>query len=107
MDNKVEGTGGRMPPPSQSGSKAVYIRGSQGQRTEYFAFENVKALLNTSVADAKSSLECQLGNNPQQAMVDAQLAIDFINQGSSLSGQKSRLAMLATIVNKARKALRN
>ena len=108
MDNKVEGTEGRMPTPSQSSGKAVYIRGSQGQRAEYFAFENVKALLNTSVADAKSSLECQLGINPQQAMVDAQLAIDFINQGSSsLSGQKSRLAMLTTIVNKARKALRN
>lgn len=107
MDNKVEGAEGRMPTPSQCSGKAVYIRGSQGQRVEYFAFENVKALLNTSVADAKSSLECQLGSNPQQAMVDAQLAIDFINQGSSLSGQKSRLAMLTTIVNKARKALRN
>ena len=67
--------------------------------------ENVKALLNTSVADAKSSLECVLLGNPQQALADAQLAIDFINEYLDSEGQKSRLAMLATIVNKARKAL--
>lgn len=67
--------------------------------------ENVKALLNTSVADAKSSLECVLLGNPQQALADAQLAIDFINQYGNAEGQKSRLAMLAAIVNKARKRL--
>lgn len=67
--------------------------------------ENVKALLNTSVADAKSSLECVLLGNPQQALADAQLAIDFINEYLDSEGQKSRLAMLATIVNKARKRL--
>lgn len=67
--------------------------------------ENVKALLNTSVADAKSSLECVLLGNPQQALADAQLAIDFINEYLDAEGQKSRLAMLATIVNKARKRL--
>lgn len=67
--------------------------------------ENVKALLNTSVADAKSSLECVLLGNPQQALADAQLAIDFINEYLDSEGQKSRLAMLATIVNKARKHL--
>ena len=69
--------------------------------------DNVKALLNTSVADGKSTLECQLQSNPQQALADAQLAIDFINQYGNAAAQKSRLAMLATIVNKARKALRN
>ncbi|WP_421197317.1 hypothetical protein [Aeromonas enteropelogenes] len=68
--------------------------------------ENVKALLNTSVADAKSSLECQLMSNPQQALNDAQLAADFINQYDSQVHQKSRLAMLNTIVNKARKTLK-
>ncbi|MNJ10357.1 hypothetical protein D3C77_45120 [compost metagenome] len=67
--------------------------------------ENVKALLNTSVADAKSSLECVLLGNPQQALADAQLAIDFINEYLDAEGQKSRLAMLAIIVNKARKRL--
>ncbi|MDM5141709.1 hypothetical protein OB959_18220 [Aeromonas bestiarum] len=67
--------------------------------------ENVKALLNTSVADAKSSLECVLLGNPQQALADAQLAIDFINQYGNTEGQKSRLAMLSAIVNKARKRL--
>lgn len=66
---------------------------------------NVKHLLNTSVADGKSTLECQLQSNPQQAQVDAQLAIDFINAFANTEGQKSRLAMLTTIVNKARKAL--
>lgn len=67
--------------------------------------DNVKALLNTSVADAKSTMECHLQSNPQQALADAQLAIDFINQYGNTEGQKSRLAMLATIVNKARKRL--
>ena len=67
--------------------------------------ENVKALLNTSVTDAKSTLECQLRSDPQQALNDAQLAIDFIYQIGHAEGQKSRLAMLTTIVNKARKQL--
>ncbi|MFM4963755.1 hypothetical protein ACEUBT_08385 [Aeromonas bivalvium] len=67
--------------------------------------ENVKALLNTSVADAKSSLECQLMSNPQRSLDDAQLAIDFINQYGQAANQKSRLTMLSAIVNKARKRL--
>lgn len=67
--------------------------------------DNVKALLNTSVADAKSSLECLLMSNPQQALGDAQLAVDFINQYGQAINQKSRMAMLATIVSKARKRL--
>ena len=67
--------------------------------------ENVKALLNTSVADAKSTMECHLQSNPQQALADAQLAIDFINQYGQAAKHRSRLAMLTTIVNKARKQL--
>lgn len=67
--------------------------------------DNVKAILNTSVADAKSSLECLLMSNPQQALDDAQLAVDFINQYGQAINQKSRMAMLATIVSKARKRL--
>ncbi|MDX7824242.1 hypothetical protein SJT38_14155 [Aeromonas caviae] len=67
--------------------------------------DNVKALLNTSVADAKSSLECLLMSNPQQALDDAQLAVDFINQYGQAINQKSRMAMLTTIVSKARKRL--
>ena len=67
--------------------------------------DNVKALLNTSVADAKSSLECLLMSNPQQALDDAQLAVDFINQYGQAINQKSRMAMLATIMSKARKRL--
>ncbi len=67
--------------------------------------DNVKALLNTSVADAKSSLECLLMSNPQQALEEAQLAVDFINQYGQAINQKSRMAMLATIVSKAHKRL--
>ncbi|MFQ2489508.1 hypothetical protein ACK31S_16115 [Aeromonas caviae] len=67
--------------------------------------DNVKALLNTSVADAKSSLECLLMSNPQQALDDAQLAVEFINQYGQAINQKSRMAMLATIMSKARKRL--
>lgn len=65
----------------------------------------VKYLLNTSVDDGKSTLECQLRSNPQQALTDALLAIDFINQYGQAAKHRSRLAMLTTIVNKARKAL--
>ncbi|MFU1555312.1 hypothetical protein ACM3N8_16415 [Aeromonas sp. A04] len=68
--------------------------------------ENVKALLNTSVADAKSSLECQLRSNPHLALSDAQLALDFMDsQDATGAAHKSRRAMLLTIVNKARKQL--
>ncbi|MGL6518713.1 hypothetical protein ACSZNZ_18930 [Aeromonas caviae] len=67
--------------------------------------DNVKVLLNTSVADAKSSLECLLMSNPQQALDDAQLTVDFINQYGQAINQKSRMAMLVTIVSKARKRL--
>ncbi|MGY4028452.1 hypothetical protein ACW5WQ_21330 [Aeromonas rivuli] len=66
---------------------------------------NVTMLLNTSVADAKSSLECQLQSNPQQALNDAQACFDVIcarNDGRHFS----RRAMLITIINKANKALK-
>lgn len=67
---------------------------------------NVVALLNTSVADAKSSLECLLLRNPQQAMGDAQLALDFIeSQDATGTAHSARRAMLRTIVNKASKQL--
>ncbi|MCE9971364.1 hypothetical protein LZ620_20545, partial [Aeromonas salmonicida] len=60
----------------------------------------------TSVADAKSSLECQLRSNPHLALSDAQLALDFMDsQDATGAVHKSRRAMLLTIVNKARKQL--
>ncbi|MGL4886336.1 MAG: hypothetical protein ACRC4V_08345 [Aeromonas veronii] len=68
--------------------------------------ENVINLLNTSVTDAKSSLDCILQSDPAQAQQEAQLAIDFINSQGSAEHHKSRLAMLTTIVNKARKRLK-
>lgn len=61
---------------------------------------NVTALLNTSVADAKSSLECQLMSNPAQAIKDSKACLDAI---CSDEHQRSRRAMLNTIINKARK----
>ena len=85
---------------------ALYLKGTQGRSVHYTQVAKVNALLNTSVTDAKSTLECQLRSDPQQALDDAQLAIDFINQYGNAEGQKSRLAMLTTIVNKARKALK-
>lgn len=67
---------------------------------------DVTALLSTSVADAKSSLECQLQNNPRQAMSDAQLALDFLDsQNATGAVHRTRRAMLRTIVNKASKQL--
>lgn len=84
---------------------ALYLKGTQGRGVQYIQVAKVNALLNTSVADGKSTLECQLQSNPQQALDDAQLAIDFINAFANAEGQKSRLAMLATMVNKARKQL--
>ncbi|MGL6429855.1 MULTISPECIES: hypothetical protein [Aeromonas] len=68
--------------------------------------ERVINLLNTSVTDAKSSLDCIIEQNPKQAQQEAQLAIDFINNQGSAEHHKSRLAMLTTIVNKARKRLK-
>lgn len=44
--------------------------------------------------------------NPKQAQQEAQLAIDFINNQGNAEHHKSRLAMLTTIVNKARKRLK-
>ncbi|MGY4028263.1 hypothetical protein ACW5WQ_20320 [Aeromonas rivuli] len=64
-------------------------------------------LTHTSVTDAKSSLECTLANDPARALADATATIDYINEHRGPDGQKSRLAMLTAIVNKARKALRN
>lgn len=67
---------------------------------------DVTAILSTSVADAKSSLECQLMSNPQYALDNAQLALDFIDsQDATGTGHRARRAMLRTIVNKARKQL--
>ena len=66
--------------------------------------ENVTSLLNTSVADAKSSLECQLLSNPAKAGDMATACLDILlvnNDGRHMS----RIAMLRTIISKARKQL--
>ena len=63
-------------------------------------------LTHTSVTDAKSSLECTLAKDPARALADATATIDYINlQFMGEDHQKSRLAMLRTIVNKARRQL--
>lgn len=68
--------------------------------------ERVINLLNTSVTDAKSTFDCIMKHNPEQAQQEAQLAIDFINAQGEQEHHKSRLAMLTTIVKKARKRLK-
>lgn len=66
--------------------------------------ESVKALLNTSVADARSTLECQLLNNPAQALADATACLAALIAKND-DRHRSRRAMLSTIANKARKQL--
>lgn len=66
--------------------------------------DKVKALINTSVADAKSSLECRLVNDPQAAKELAQKALEKLSPSFG-SGNLTRIAMLRTIVRKADKLL--
>ncbi len=65
----------------------------------------VNALINTSVSDAQSSLECMLANNPQDAQELAQKVLDRLGKPSIGSGNMTRIAMLRAIVRKAEKQL--
>ena len=103
-----------MKPPSGSGQRDGLFCGAfvAGLFTGLFAvncgpgMNSVKYLLNTSVDDGKSTLECQLRSNPQQALDDAQLAIDFINQYGQTAKHRSPPGHARPpSVNKARKAL--
>lgn len=60
------------------------------------------SLINTSVHDAKVSLEGQVASNPYQA---ARQAIDLLEVIQKREGQESRRKMAAAIVRKAAKAM--
>ncbi len=65
---------------------------------------HIHSLIFTSVQDTKSSLECTLSQNPQQALVDATAALKLMDE--FLYDQPSRRKMLKTIINRANKALK-
>ncbi len=65
----------------------------------------VNALINTSVSDAKSSLDCMLANNPQDAKELAQKVLDRLGKPRIGSGNMTRIAMLRAIIRKAEKQL--
>ncbi|MGU5765448.1 hypothetical protein [Aeromonas allosaccharophila] len=65
---------------------------------------NITDLVFTSVQDAKSSLECTLKQNPQEALEQAQAVL--VAMGKFKYYQPSRHKMLKTIINKASKALK-
>ncbi|NAW98623.1 MULTISPECIES: hypothetical protein [unclassified Vibrio] len=61
----------------------------------------VNSLINTSVSDAKSSLECMLASNPQDEKELAQKVLDRLGKPSMGCGNMTRISMLRTIVHKA------
>ncbi|MDE1350402.1 hypothetical protein L9W80_09585 [Vibrio aestuarianus] len=65
----------------------------------------VNSLINTSVSDAQSSLECMLARNPQEAKELAQEVLDRLGKPSMGCGQMTRISMLRAIVRKAKKQL--
>ncbi len=67
--------------------------------------DKVNSLINTSVSDAKSSLECMLESNPQDAQELAQKVLDRLGKPSMGCGNMTRISMLRTIVRKAEKQL--
>ncbi|CAH8242718.1 conserved hypothetical protein [Vibrio aestuarianus] len=69
--------------------------------------DKVNSLINTSVADAKSTLECMLNKEPKKAKELAEKALDKLPlpMPHQRNGQMTRIAMLRTIVRKADKQL--
>ncbi|CAH8242391.1 conserved hypothetical protein [Vibrio aestuarianus] len=72
--------------------------------------DKVNSLINTSVSDAKGSLECMLARAPQEAKVLAQKVLaqkvlDRLGKPSVGCGNMTRISMLRTIVRKAEKQL--
>lgn len=62
---------------------------------------NAVSFLSTSVADVRSTLECQLIHDPRGALMDAQTCLAALPQDQ----HRSLRAVLKTIINKARKQL--
>ncbi|EGR1074285.1 hypothetical protein EFU47_08900 [Vibrio cholerae] len=67
--------------------------------------DKVNSLINTSVSDAQSSLECMLARNPQDAKKLAQEVLDRLGKPRMGCGNMTRISMLRTIVRKAEKQL--
>ncbi|WP_275286893.1 hypothetical protein [Halomonas elongata] len=63
---------------------------------------NIKALINTSVTDAKSSMERSLESDPAYA---AHTATELLEALKSKEGQASRRKMAAAVARKAIKQL--
>ena len=67
--------------------------------------DNVKSLINTSVDDARQSLQCMLNHDPQAAKELAQKVLDKLGCPRIGCGNMTRISMLRTIVRKAEKQL--
>ncbi|MCG6380276.1 hypothetical protein [Vibrio fluvialis] len=67
--------------------------------------DNVKSLINTSVDDARQSLQCMLNRDPQAAKELAQKVLDKLGRPRIGCGNMTRISMLRTIVRKADKQL--
>ncbi|MGL4829936.1 MAG: hypothetical protein ACRCXG_11630 [Vibrio sp.] len=67
--------------------------------------DKVNSLINTSVSDAQSSLECMLARNSQDAKKLAQEVLDRLGKPRMGCGNMTRISMLRTIVRKAEKQL--
>lgn len=66
--------------------------------------DKAKSLINTSVADAKCSLECMLLKDAQAAKDLAEKALEQLPL-AKCGGHMTRIAMLRTVVRKADKLL--
>ncbi len=68
---------------------------------------NARELIDTSVSDAKATLDCMLINNPEQAKKMAEQALSQLPKpGTGIkNGHMTRIAMLRTIVRRADKLL--
>ncbi|MNF28238.1 hypothetical protein D3C85_894270 [compost metagenome] len=65
--------------------------------------KHINDLVFTSVQDAKSTLECTLIRDPQQALADAEAVLTAMV--AFQYDQPSRRTMLKSIISKARKRL--
>lgn len=67
--------------------------------------DNVTSLVNTSVSDAKDSMECMLAKSPKEAKELAQKVLEHLGKPTMGCGNMTRISMLRTIVRKADKQL--
>ncbi len=79
-----------------------YIEDNLAHFKEVIMKKEITALINTSVSDAKISLEGVLRNNPEKAK---KLAEGILNKLAGAESQTSRIKMVKTIARKADRAL--